>query len=93
VFRTGQKVGRGGLGLEYTPPGRRATSARLSLLLSDMAVFLRIAWVNLVAVAGAGAALAPLLRRRRPVGSRSAPAPRRAARVIPFTGARRAQTR
>jgi hypothetical protein len=58
-----------------------------------MSVFLRIAWVNLVAVAGSVAALAPLLGRRRPVGSRSAPGSRRGGRVIPFTGPRRAQNR
>jgi hypothetical protein len=54
-----------------------------------MVVFLRIAWVNVAAVAGAVAALAPLLRRRRPVGTRSA-AGRRPAAVIPLA-ARRAQ--
>jgi hypothetical protein len=56
-----------------------------------MAVLLRIAWVNLVAAAGAAAALAPLLRRRRPVGARSA-AGRRPATVIPLA-ARRVQNR
>ena len=57
-----------------------------------MSVFLRIAWVNLVAVSGAVAALAPLLGRRRPVGRRSAPGGRPPAPVIPITG-RRAQNR
>lgn len=58
-----------------------------------MAVLLRIAWVNLVAVAGSIAALAPLAGRRRPVGSRSAPGRRPGARVIPIDSApRRAQS-
>jgi hypothetical protein len=55
-----------------------------------MAVFLRIAWVNLIAVAGAVSALFPLLGRRRPVGTRFATL-HRPARVIPF--AKRAQNR
>jgi hypothetical protein len=56
-----------------------------------MLVFLRIAWVNLVAVCGVVAALTPLLWRRRPVGTRTA-LPREAARVIPFEK-RRVQNR
>jgi hypothetical protein len=54
-----------------------------------MLVFLRIAWVNLVAVVGAVVTLAPLLGRRRPVGARTASPRRRPAQVIPLE--RRAQ--
>jgi hypothetical protein len=57
-----------------------------------MAVIVRIAWVNLVAVIGAVSALAPLLSRRRPVVSRTATPRKVAARVIPFA-AKRAQNR
>jgi hypothetical protein len=56
-----------------------------------MLVLLRIAWVNLVAVAGVVAALSPLLWRRRPIGTRSAMRAT-SARVIPFAR-RRAQSR
>jgi hypothetical protein len=57
-----------------------------------MLVLLRIAWVNLVAVAGVVAALSPLLWRRRPVGTRTAALPASSARVIPFAR-RRVQNR
>lgn len=58
-----------------------------------MAVFFRIAWVNLVAVLGAVAALVPLLGRRRPVGASTAALRRPDARVIPIAERRRAQNR
>jgi hypothetical protein len=59
-----------------------------------MLVFLRIAWVNVVAVLGAVAALAPpLLSRRRPLGIRTSAIRPQTARVIPFDGGRRAQNR
>jgi hypothetical protein len=58
-----------------------------------MAVFLRIAWVNIAAVAGAAAALAPLVGRRRPIGTRSPTARGELARVIPLGAHRRAQGR
>jgi hypothetical protein len=65
-------------------------TARVALLLAAMLVFLRIAWVNLVAVAGATVALLPLVGRRRPVGIRTATFRRRPAEVIPLEQ-RRAQ--
>jgi hypothetical protein len=89
VSLSGEKIARRHLKLAYTPP-RRGAGLRAHWILRTMAVFLRIAWVNLVAVAGAVSALVPLLGRRRPVGTRAA-TPRRAAHVIPF--ARRAQNR
>jgi hypothetical protein len=58
-----------------------------------MLVFLRIAWVNVVAVLGSIAALAPLLGRRRPVGTRTGGIRSQPARVIPIDGGRRAQNR
>ncbi|HET7752883.1 MAG TPA: hypothetical protein VFK85_03150 [Anaeromyxobacteraceae bacterium] len=57
-----------------------------------MTVFLRIAWVNLVGIAGTVAALLPLLDRRRPVGTRRA-VTRPDAPVIPIAARRRAQSR
>jgi hypothetical protein len=57
-----------------------------------MAVFLRIAWVNLVGVAGTVAALVPLLDRRRPIGTRRA-ITRPDAPVIPIAARRRVQGR
>jgi hypothetical protein len=57
-----------------------------------MSVFIRIAWVNLVGIAGTVAALAPLLDRRRPIGTRRG-GTRTDAPVIPMTGRRRAQSR
>ena len=57
-----------------------------------MAVFLRIAWVNAVAVAGTVAALFPLLDRRRPVGTRR-DVERRDAQVIPIAAKRQVQSR
>jgi hypothetical protein len=57
-----------------------------------MFVFLRIAWVNLIGVAGTIAALAPLLDRRRPIGTRRA-VTRPDAPVIPIAARRRAQGR
>jgi hypothetical protein len=57
-----------------------------------MTVFIRIAWVNLVGIAGTVAALAPLLDRRRPIGTRRAVA-RPDAPVIPMTGRRHVQSR
>ena len=57
-----------------------------------MAVFLRIAWVNLVGVAGTMVALLPLLDRRRPVGTRR-DVERREAQVIPIAAKRHAQSR
>jgi hypothetical protein len=57
-----------------------------------MFVFLRIAWVNLIGVAGSIAALAPLLDRRRPIGTRRA-VTRPDAPVIPIAARRRAQGR
>lgn len=58
----------------------------------EMTVFLRIAWVNLVGIAGTVAALLPLLDRRRPVGTRRA-VTRPDAPVIPIAARRRAQSR
>ena len=88
----GEKVARSRLRLAYTAarPGAGLRAHWLGLYLRSMAVFLRIAWVNLVAVAGAVSALVPLLARRRPMGTRAA-TPRRDARVLPF--AKRAQNR
>ena len=57
-----------------------------------MSVFLRIAWVNAVAVAGTVAALFPLLDRRRPVGTRR-DVERRDAQVIPIAAKRQVQGR
>jgi hypothetical protein len=57
-----------------------------------MNVFLRIAWVNLLGIAGTVAALLPLLDRRRPIGTRSA-LTRPDAPVIPIAARRRAQGR
>ncbi len=89
MSHSGEKVARGHLRLAYTPPPRDA-AFRVPWVLRSMAVFLRIAWVNFVAVLGAVSALVPLLGRRRPIGHRAV-MPRRAARVIPF--AKRAQNR
>jgi hypothetical protein len=58
-----------------------------------MLVFLRIAWVNVAAVAGSIAAIAPMFGRRRPFGTRTGPVAARGARVIPFEPGRRAQNR
>lgn len=58
----------------------------------EMNVFLRIAWVNLVGIAGTIAALLPLLDRRRPVGTRRA-LTRPDAPVIPIAARRHAQGR
>lgn len=91
VSLPGEKSVRGHLRLAYTPAGQGATS-RGALLLRCMLVFLRIAWVNLVAVVGAVSALAPLLARRRPVVSRASTPRKVPARVIPFA-AKRAQHR
>lgn len=91
MSRRSQKVARARLRLAYTQIAEGASPSHVVFLLSTMAVFLRIAWVNLVAVGGAVAALAPLLGRRRPVGTRSL-ARRQPARVLPFA-ARRAQNR
>jgi hypothetical protein len=91
VSLPGEKVARGHLRLAYTPAREGATS-RGALLLLCMAVFVRIAWVNLVAVAGAVSALAPLLVRRRPAVTRRGLPRKVAARVIPFA-AKRAQNR
>jgi hypothetical protein len=57
-----------------------------------MFVFLRIAWVNLIGVAGSIAALAPLLDRRRPIGTRRA-VTRPDAPAIPIAARRRVQGR
>jgi hypothetical protein len=92
VSLSGQKVARGHLRVAYTPPREGASDSRVALLLRSMLVFLRIAWVNLVAVIGVIAALAPLLHRRRPVGMRTTAIRPQPARVIPFAG-RRAQNR
>lgn len=89
MSHSGENVARGHLRLAYTST-REGAGSRASLFLRAMAVFFRIAWVNLIAVAGAVSALVPLLARRRPVGVRLA-ALRRPARVIPF--AKRAQNR
>jgi hypothetical protein len=56
-----------------------------------MTVFLRIAWVNLVGIAGTVVALMPLLDRRRPIGSRRT-ATRPDATVIPMTDRRHVQS-
>ena len=92
MSQSGEKrLVRGHLRLAYTST-REGAGSRASLFLRAMVVFLRIAWVNLVAVAGTVAALVPLLGRRRPVGTRTSALRRPAARVIPFAG-RRAQNR
>jgi hypothetical protein len=92
VVRRSQKLARGRLMLAYTRVAEGASPSRVAFLLSTMTVFLKIAWVNLVAVGGAVAALAPLLGRRRPVGMRTSLEHRPPARVLPFAG-RRAQNR
>lgn len=53
---------------------------------------MRIFLLNLIALAGAILALAPLLVRRRPVGHRTQ-VPRTVARVIPLPPRRRASPR
>ena len=89
MSQSGEKSRCGHLRLAYTST-RGGARSRASLFVRSMAVFLRIAWVNLIAVAGAVSALFPLLGRRRPVGTRFATL-HRPARVIPF--AKRAQNR
>jgi hypothetical protein len=50
---------------------------RAALLARAMLFRLRILWFNLIALAGATAALVPLLARRRPLGARrKVPQPR-----------------
>jgi hypothetical protein len=59
-----------------------------------MRLFLRIAWVNFLGIAGTVVALMPLLDRRRPIGTRRAGAPREAAGpAFPSDPRTRAQTR
>ncbi|MFL5262126.1 MAG: hypothetical protein ACJ79E_03545 [Anaeromyxobacteraceae bacterium] len=53
-----------------------------------MLVRLRILWLDLLALAGAIAAVAPLLLTRRPVAARRAPA--QPPRVVPLPERRRA---
>jgi hypothetical protein len=93
LSRSGHKDIRGHLRLAYTPPREGASPSHGALLLSAMAIFFRIAWVNLVAVGGAVAAMVPLLGRRRPVGMRAAAVRRQSASVIPIAARRRVQNR
>jgi hypothetical protein len=88
-----QKLARSYLRVAYTLDKGGASPSRVSLLLTAIAVFFRVAWVNLVAVAGTVAALFPLLGRRRPVGTRSSRLRDRGAPVIPLEARRRAQGR
>ncbi|WP_176063875.1 hypothetical protein [Anaeromyxobacter diazotrophicus] len=80
---------RGHLRLAYTPPADAPPRARALQLLRAMIARLRIFFTNLLALAGAVLALAPLLVRRGPVGHRTQ-VPRPAARVIPLPPRRRA---
>ncbi len=88
-----QKLARSHLRVAYNLKKGGASPSRVSLLLTAIAVFFRVAWVNLVAVAGSIAALFPLLARRRPVGMRASRPRERSARVIPLEARRRAQGR
>ncbi len=85
----GHKCVRGHLRVAYTPPREASVPSRGRLLVRAMLVRLRIILLNVVAFAGAVAALAPLLVRRRPVRQRRT-VPRRTGRVIPLEERRRA---
>lgn len=78
---------RSHLRLAYTPPAD--APPRVRQLLRAMILPLRIFFTNLLALAGAILALAPLLVRRGPVGHRTQ-VPRPAARIIPLPPRRRA---
>ena len=89
---TGRHVVRGHLRLAYNPPRAAEARSRVELLVRAMIARMRIFLLNLIALAGAILALAPLLVRRRPVGHRTQ-VPRTVARVIPLPPRRRASPR
>lgn len=78
--------------MAYSAAASRQARPPASAARPEMSVFLRIAWVNLVGIAGTVAALLPLLDRRRPIGARRA-LTRPDAPVIPIAARRRAQGR
>ncbi len=86
---TRNKYVRAHLRLAYTPPREASAPSRAWLFARAMLVRLRIVLLNVVAVAGAVAALVPLLVRGGPTHRRRQ-LPRRVARVIPLETRRRA---
>ncbi len=89
---SGSRIGRGRLLLVRAPHGPAPPSARAVLCLRAVLVRIRIFWLDLAALAGAAAALAPLLLRRRPLRHRTQ-VPRPAAQVIALQPRRRAAPR
>ncbi len=90
VSLSGNRIARGHLSLARGLPG--PAPSRAALRLRAMFARIRIFWLNLLALAGAFAALAPLLLRRRPLLHRTR-VPRPAAQVIAFQPRRRASPR
>jgi hypothetical protein len=89
VSLSGNRIGRGRLLVVRAPRGPAPTPARVALFLRAVLVRIRIFWLDLVALAGASVALAPLLFRRRSLRHRTQ-VPRPAAQVIALQPRRRA---
>lgn len=86
----GRQIARGNLRLAYTPSRRVPAPLRNLLIVRALVIRLRIAFLNILAVCGALAALLPLLVKRRPLGHRTQVPQPRAARIIPLPQGRRA---
>ena len=84
-----RRIARGHLSLACASHGAPALASRATLLARALLMRVIVLVRNLVAVAGALLALAPLLVRRRPLGHRTQ-VPRAAARVLVFPSRRRA---
>ena len=91
---SGNRIGRGRLLLVRAPRGLAPTPtpSRVALGLRAVLVRIRIFWLDLVALAGASVALAPLLLRRRSLRHRTE-VPRPAAQVIALQPRHRAAPR
>lgn len=84
----GTQIARGHLRLAHAAPRSRGRGARFALLARAVLIRLAVFVGNLVALAGAAAALLPLVLRGGPLGRRHVP--RAAPRVVTLVPRRRA---